>query len=278
MRLLPLLALPLALALAAATVAPARAAALAVDGNATGVITGAGSQALYTFDAAPGDMVWLKVSRTSGSLIPDLTVYDAQGAAVASTNSNGSTVELHLRANANPPFSVSVHDLSYPTSTRSGGFVLYFTRVPGAGELGPFFNGSSLSTTLDAGDLDSLTFTGQAGDAMKLTVQRTGGSFVPNFTGYLPDGAQWFSVGSVASGQTVTSTLPQTGTYTVIVSAGTFSGATGTYTVTLTGTGGIDPALADVPLPAWALALLAAGLSATGLRRAQGGRTGATRP
>ena len=275
MKLSPRLTCAFPLALVLAAPAPARSAALVVDSNASGAISGVGSQAVYAFDAAPGDTVWLKVSRTSGSLVPDLSIYDALGALVASSNSNGSTVELHVRANANPPFSVSVHDLNYPTSSRSGGFVLYFTRVPGAGELGPFFNGTSLSTTLDAGDLDSLTFTGQAGDAMKLTVQRTSGSFVPYFTGYAPDGTQSFSVGSVASGQTVSGTLPQTGTYTVIISAGTTSGATGTYTVTLTGTGGTDPASADVPLPAWAQGSLAAGLLASGWRwrrRAAAGR------
>jgi len=265
----------LALILAFTWIPFASAASLVNGGHVSGAISTVGGQDSYTFTATAGENVWLRIADTSNSAFyPRITLYGPTGAYITYDN-DGSVAGFTHTATTTGTYTVVVSDDS---GNYTGNYNFYFVRVPGANEGGSLGNGSLRTDKIDLGDLDSFTFSVQAGGQVQLTVTDTSNSsFYPNITLYGPTGAYitYNNDGSVAG---FTHTATTTGTYTVVVSDNTGS-YTGDYTLQLTGTGitssdippgnggGDGTGDGDVPLPAWALVLLGAGLLGAMRRR-----------
>ena len=95
--------------------------------------------------------------------------------------------------------------------------------------------GGLLSGAIDAaGEVDLITFTGQSGDVVDLTLVRTGG--FDSFYGRVPRATVFTPTGAVLAAFNANSqkelTLPESGTYVVRVNANTLV-HTGTYDLEL---------------------------------------------
>jgi hypothetical protein len=111
--------------------------------------------------------VQIRVADTSGNdLTPRITLYDPSGTLV--TFANGANVGAISRAlTENGTYTVVVSDVS-AGSDATGNYNLYFVRVPGANEGGTLPNGGVVSDAIDLGDLDSYTFTANAGESVQI--------------------------------------------------------------------------------------------------------------
>jgi hypothetical protein len=100
----------------------------------------------------------------------------------------------------------------------AGNYKLYFERAPGSNEGGALSPGGVVSGTIDLGDLDSYTFSANAGQGILLrTADVDNGSFVPTLAVYDPAGARIdFQYGASVAASAFSA--PSTGTYTVVVS------------------------------------------------------------
>ena len=203
----------------------------------------------YTFEANAGESVQIRVADTSdGPLSPWVFLYGPDGSLL--TSSSGSTVAeircptLACGIAATGTYSVVVADATQGRA-QTGSYNIHFVRLPGANEGGALFDGSVVSDQIDLGDLDSYTFSANAGASVEISVTDTSadGALSPWLFLYGPDGALLTS----ASGSTVASThcpsvaceIATSGTYSVVVADAT-SGRdqTGSYEIRLTLTGG----------------------------------------
>src|SRR5262249_22138890 len=100
-------------------------------------------------------------------------------------------------------------------------YKLDFTKGPGANENGVLRPGGVVTGHIDEGELDSYTFSANAGEGIAVRVtDLAGGPFTPLVSVYWPDGS--LPNGNYSQAATDVAGLgfaaPQTGTYTVVVS------------------------------------------------------------
>ncbi|MCP4288286.1 MAG: hypothetical protein GY792_28275, partial [Gammaproteobacteria bacterium] len=127
--------------------------------------------------------------------------------------------------------SVVVTDVSSGADA-TGNYDLYFVRMPGANEGGSLNNGDVISDAIDLGDLDSYTFTANAGKDVQIRITDTSGSdFYPRITLYGPDGA-YITYGNGGNVGTISYAVAKSGTHSVVVTdVSSGNDATGTYTL-----------------------------------------------
>lgn len=219
----------------------------------------------YTFTANAGESIWMRIANTGSSVFqPKVTLYDPAGARVASGYSSQVGDVTYT------PLISGVHTVvvSDTVGTHAGDYKLNLAIAPRASEGGTLFDGASKVDAIDLGDLDSYTFSANGGESIQIRISDTSASvFFPKITLYGPGGGYLTSVrGDIEA--TLSRQLTQAGNYTVVVSdSGNGNAQSGSYSIVLTGAGGSEPDTSgDVPLPLWALALLA-GLLGEGLRR-----------
>lgn len=192
---------------------------------------GLGDLDSYTFTAQTGQGLQLRMADLSrGALYPRIYLYAPDGSYF--TYDDGPTVASIIRtAPQSGTYTVVVLDASsYLDAT--GDYTLELVRAPGANEGGALPNGGSVSSTLDLGDLDSYTFSAQAGEGFHLRVAdlATAGLY-PQIYLYAPNGSYL----TYDNGPTIASiirTAPQSGTYTVVVlDASSYLDQSGAYTL-----------------------------------------------
>jgi len=180
----------------------------------------------YTFTAAAGETVYVRAADTettqfvSSPFSPSITLISpsdtvlrfARGTLVAAIGE--SLVESGT-------YRVLIRDDS-GGGDETGTYDLYFAKAPGANDDGVLPNGGRKSDQIDLGDIDSYTFTANAGETIYLraadteTTEFVSSPFSPEITLLSPSG----SVLETARGTLVASigeTLIESGTFTVIV-------------------------------------------------------------
>ncbi|MCA9471859.1 MAG: GDSL-type esterase/lipase family protein [Nitrospirales bacterium] len=227
------------------------AASLVNGGVISDSISAPGEQDIHTFTATAGESVQLRAAHTGGTvaLSPRLTLLAPNGAQIISTSGPQSrdvaaiscfTSSLFCELTQTGTYTVVVSD-GTSGGNQTGPYNLHFVRAPGANEGGALPNGGSVSDTIDLGDLDSYTFTANAGEAVQIRMAHTGGTvaLIPQINLYAPDGTLIISTSSpqsrdVAAISCFTSSLfcelTQTGTYTVVVTDSN-GGQIGPYTL-----------------------------------------------
>ena len=176
----------------------------------------------WTFAGTAGEHVTLRIGELSGSSFdPRIELYDPTGAVVgAETGSSVATAELDLTLTGTYTVLVRDDTVSGGGDTGTGTYELRFVRVPGSNEHGSLTNGGAHVEAITIGDLDTYTFSADAGDATTLRVARTTSvnNFSPTLELYDPTGAL---LGSNGGNQnpvaTLETTIPTTGTHTVLV-------------------------------------------------------------
>lgn len=217
---------------------------LAVDGPSKSYATGAIGQNIYlTFDANAGDNLELAltgVSVSGGSPSNDwasVGVYDPNGRYIANFGT-GAGNNVHLWGLAAGTYSIVIT----PGASSSGSLQIQNATVTLTRDITGLQLLNGTATTVDLprpGQAARLTFSGSAGDAPTLTVNAistTPAGYSVYFTIYRPDGTQLTSFSAVNPTALSLPTLPQGGTYTVLVTVIyglpanvqlTLSGATG---------------------------------------------------
>jgi len=204
---------------------------------------GANATNAYTFSAAAGESVVLRVGQLSavGYFNPWLRAYGPTGVLVGSGNAAGDYAEEIVLITTNSgSFTVTVCDGSYGGNTATGTYQLSYLKLPGsfivspADEGGALTNGALSIGAVTSGDLDVWSFTATNGDNVLLRIgQLTAtGYFNPWLRVYGPDGALLGS-GNIAGDATeeIVLTATNTGVFTVLVADGNYGdyGGTGTY-------------------------------------------------
>ncbi len=191
-------------------------------GLVSGSLVTANQSNSYTFTANAGQALLLSVARTTGTFDPVLYLYDPTGRHIR-TATGSQVANLSWNATVTGTYTVVVFDGG--TGVQTGNYELHYARAPGANEHGALVNGGLKAGALTVGDLDSYTFTANAGQALLLSVARTSGAFDPVLYLYDPSGRHIrTATGSQVANLSWNATV--TGTYTVVV----FDGGTGVQT------------------------------------------------
>lgn len=181
----------------------------------------------YTFTAQVGEGVVLSLADVDATgLVPRIFVYGPAGALVTNTWDND-VAQLAFSAPDSGTYTVVVTDLNGPGT---GDYDLHFVRGTGANEHGPLIDDGVRTETITRGDVDSYTFTGNAGDIVQLrATDLEAGALVPRVFVYGPAGAlvtnTWNNDVTILN-----FTLATSGTYTVAVADLNGTG-TGAYTL-----------------------------------------------
>jgi hypothetical protein len=196
------------------TIGPAAAAPVLPNG---GVVLGSlpviDDEDDYEFTAELGDQIELRMA-SSDPLYPEIELRDPNGTIVdTGTDCCVSGVE-HTVINPGT-FEVTVRD---GLGNRVGDYQLYFTRIPGANELGTLLNGPIKQETIDPGDLDTYTFVANLGDHITIRSGRASGDLYPELKLYDPLGVL-VDLGADALDASVESTVALAGNYTLQVSS-----------------------------------------------------------
>ena len=198
-----------------------------------------GEQDTHTFFGTAGESIQIRMaaldSDTTGlSFGPMVSLYDPNGVFLVM---EGENVVSHIDRTLTVTGTYTVVAEDQTTfHDKTGDYDLYFVRAPGANEGGGLINGGVRSETIDLGDLDSYTFTGNAGDYVQIRVaaldsDTSGLSFGPAVSLYDPSGTFLLFEGENVVSD-INRTLTATGTYTVVIAdQTTFHDKTGNYDV-----------------------------------------------
>ncbi|MCC6233916.1 MAG: hypothetical protein IT580_14825 [Verrucomicrobiales bacterium] len=201
----------------------------------------------WTFEAAKGDRYLLAIGEmfegeTDPGFSPWIRLRGPDGEQLGSAFGTLTGV-MEGTAPLTGTYTVIVSDGSNGRDA-TGLYRLTWVKVPGSFEVpagddgGPMSNGLNHAGRIHLGDLDPWTFSGAKGDAVSLRIGEVfEGEVDPGFAPWIrlvgPDGAQVGSgFGALVGG--IDTTLPLTGTYTVVVADGSNGrDATGLYRLTV---------------------------------------------
>ncbi|QDU69321.1 hypothetical protein [Engelhardtia mirabilis] len=184
-------------------------------GSVAGSIAPLDDEDTWTFSASVGEGFQVRMTDVAvGSLFPRMRLFDPSGTLI-STSSSPTVVSISATAAVSGTYSVVVDDVSSVGST--GGYTIDFVRAPGADELGALPSGGMVSGTIDLGDIDSYTFTIEAGQNYEVRVADAGVTdLFPQLTLYGPSGSVVKS-GSSPTVVSLSGAAPVTGTYTLVL-------------------------------------------------------------
>jgi len=193
----------------------------------------------YTFAASAGETVYLRVADTettrfiNSSFQPYIGLLSPSGAFL--TGSQGALVgDITRFLVESGTYTVVVFDESSGEDA-TGSYDLYYAKAIGANDDGVLPNGGKVSGVIDLGDIDSYTFTANAGETVYLRVADTettefiNSGFQP-YVGLLSPSGAFISASQGALVGDLSRALVESGTYTVIIldeSSG--EDATGSY-------------------------------------------------
>jgi hypothetical protein len=191
-----------------------------INGDAvSGEIAQPGEQDTHTFTANAGETIEIRaVDINRSTLTPFLEIYGPLGNLINTTSGGLVAAFGPYVIENNGQHQVIIRD-GTQGQNETGSYVIYYTKVPGANEIPILKVDGSLTDSIDLGDLDSYTFSANAGERIQVNVADTsGGSFAPSFNLYDPFGEKklFTSGGAVAASNPYT--LQETGTYTLVVS------------------------------------------------------------
>ncbi len=196
---------------------------LAFGSTKAGTISEAAQNNTYTFSANANDVVDFTMTRTSGSLIPKIRLYNPAGELVSQANPpycNSTITEMDtITLPSTGTYTVLVADCS---DTNTGKYEIYGQRTnKPSGAKKSTFGTTNAGTISAAAQNKTYTFSANANDVVDFTMTRTSGSLIPKIRLYNPAGGLVNQANPPYCNSTITEmntiTLPSTGTYTVLV-------------------------------------------------------------
>jgi hypothetical protein len=170
----------------------------------------------YSFCGTAGDIIRLDISKTSGNINPQVDIYRSDGSEICSQYTIGNAFTMVCTLDRTGTYTILVSDRSLDAT---GGYVTYMQRLNNPVKTVPVnfaevVTGSTLSTV----ENKAYTFSGSAGDIIRLDISKTSGGINPQVDIYRPDGTEICSQYTIGSALTMTCTLDTHGTYTILVS------------------------------------------------------------
>lgn len=183
----------------------------------------------YTFTAEPGDRVLLRMSQSSGSLLPGIRVYDAGGVKVCEA---GTPLYKHMAeiagctlAGGGTYFVLAFDD--YVGTNNTGGYHLYVQRLNNPGNGLPIDRGAELvGAIVSPAQMDTYTFTVATSDTVRVRMRAVSGDLHPGIRLYGPDGTLLCEDEASGTAEIVDCALPGSGAYTILA----FDSFDGMYT------------------------------------------------
>jgi hypothetical protein len=138
----------------------------------------------YTlFTAALDDRILIRATRTSGTLQPNIGVYNASGALVCSAYTGGIMAEISgctLRSAGQ--YTLLMDDTG---NTKTGDYMVFLQRFNNPGNAQAIAFGQTLSAAISTiSEVDAYTFTAAVDDRILVRATRTSGTLQPNIGVY----------------------------------------------------------------------------------------------
>ncbi|MBN2099421.1 MAG: hypothetical protein JW753_07480 [Dehalococcoidia bacterium] len=177
----------------------------------------------YTFTVSAGDAVLVRMA-DSTSLYPEIRLYGPDGTLLQNVY-NSSLAEISQSLVTAGQYTLLAGD---DNGYYTGNYGLFVQRTNNPGNATPFTFGQTVTTSIALyGEMDSYTFTANAGDDVLVRIGEPAGSIYPEIRLYGPDGTLLQTVYSSSLAE-ISQSLPTTGLYTVL--AGDYNGYhTGNY-------------------------------------------------
>ena len=209
--------------------ATAQTGAISIGGSAVTVTASAPGQDTYlTFSGTAGQQISLNVTNSSFGFCPNvgITIYNPDGSQLASSSICSSNTGFIDNTTLNQ---TGTYTIFIDVGAATGSLTLQlFNAATQTGAIS--IGGSAVTVTASVPGQDTkLTFSGTAGQQISVNVTNSTFGFCPNvvITIYNPDGSQLTS-SSICSSDTGfidSTTLNQTGTYTVFIDVGDVTGS-----------------------------------------------------
>ncbi|ABG40023.1 peptidase-like protein [Paraglaciecola sp. T6c] len=199
-----------------------QAADLVNGGSVSGVISVAGEEDTWTFNATAGERINIQlVDLAAGDLFPQMTLYAPDGTRVTSASNYTVASIYNAEAPETGTYSLVVQD-GTSRQDNTGAYALHFAKSIGANENGSLINGSSVSGDITLGDLDTWTFDAIEGERLNIQlVDVDEAGFFPLMILYAPDGSRVGSASNYTVANLYNVAATQTGTYILLVQDGT---------------------------------------------------------
>jgi len=219
---------------------------IAPNETLTGTIASAGQMDTYTFSGYAGEAVVVSASGTSSGMRACASVYDPNGTFIdyiynyGSEGYNRATLSLPLTSSGT--YTIRVHAYLY-SSSYIGSYSVSLSVVTGRGGTPIAPNETLTGTIASAGQMDTYTFSGYAGEAVVVSASGTSSGMRACASVYDPNGTfidYIYNYGSEGyNGSTLSLPLTSSGTYTIRVHAYIYSSFyIGSYSVSLSLSGG----------------------------------------
>jgi len=176
---------------------------------------GVGDLETFTFSGASGNLIILRMNRTSDSLSPEVRIYGPDGTKLDEAWSAAGTELADTSLPSTGTYTILIGD---HWGKSEGGFNLTLERLyPESGV--PISYGQPVSGTLKAGDLDVYGFAGTAGSRLRIRVDQTSkaGIFYPEIRLYGPAGKKLQDEWAGSAMSLLIEALPSAGAYTLLI-------------------------------------------------------------
>ncbi|MBI9092777.1 MAG: hypothetical protein JEZ12_26475, partial [Desulfobacterium sp.] len=187
-------------------------------GSVSGAIMTAGEVTPYSFTAEAGEHIEIQVAETSGSTYfqPLIELYGPGGGDAILTHTGNPVTQMALTIAETGTYTLLVQDYR---GDSTGEYDIYYVNIPGVDELGPLVNGGVVSNSIVLGDLDTYSFTAEAGEHIEIQIAETSGStyFQPLIELYGPGGGDAILAHAGNPVAQMALTIAETGTYTLLV-------------------------------------------------------------
>ncbi len=203
---------------------------IALGQTSSGSITTPAEMDTYTFTASAGDMVLVRMSKSSGTLWPGITVYSPDGTKGCEAYSSSTAVIASCTLTSTGTYSILAYDYF---GTGTGAYSLYLQRLNNPGSPVPIALGQTSSGSITTpAEMDTYTFTASAGDMVLVRMSKSSGTLWPGITVYSPDGTRLCETYSSSTAKIISCTLSSTGTYSILA-YDYFGTGTGDYSLYL---------------------------------------------
>ena len=197
----------------------AGAADLPNGGHVTGSIFPAGDEDTYTFTANAGDHIELRMTDLDGdgSFSNNLQLFGPSNGTRLAYAVSYTTACIAYTAQETGTYTIIASESG---SDNSATYNIYYTKAPGANEHGVLIIDDVHEGVVDVGDLDTYTFTANAGDhiELRMTDLDGDGSFSNNLQLFGPSNGTRLAYAVSYTTACIAYTAQETGTYTIIAS------------------------------------------------------------
>jgi hypothetical protein len=176
----------------------------------------------YTFTANAGDKVLVRMGRSSGSLFPEIRVFNSDGTKLCEVNNSNTAFTTEIASCSLPntgTYTILAYD-HYGYTTYTGDYYIVLQRLNNSDSLGSISFGQTLPGSIGTPTkTDIYTFVASLGDTVLVRMGKSSGSLYPEIRVFGPDGTKLCEVNNSNLAFTVEiagCSLPDTGTYTIL--------------------------------------------------------------